>query len=294
MARQPSKRVRQHGLLDLPIELQLSILQYLPFPWSQNLANTNRHFRSIIKPPTLSELKTFARDPSFHETIILLFVINSNFEIPPGPHKFIWQPNLACSHCVRLRPRSEFADYMPRWADDQFCVDCGLYPEKGRRGYKPGDELTIDYERHVWCTSCDTFTSEAGPSDSGLCAECAARDARVCLPMMKQGRVWRRSARQSHGKRKGEYSYEFEGRVGCLSQPRKGRDRLADFYVQDYYLENSGCWSFCEWADGERLVLQTYPVWCEVYGDDIEVPFWEPLSQKDHSKYWSSGWHLGR
>ena len=278
MTTQPSNKMHSPGLLDLPTELQLSIVQYLPFPYSHNLATTSRYFHSIIKRPTLSEIKAFTYDQSLHETRILLYYINESCEITPGPHKFMWMPYLACSYCVRLRPRCEFADCAPRWADYWVCLDCGLCPEGGKQGYAIGDELTVDYERHVWCKSCDYFTSDAGPAGSSTCAECFARDEQLLLPLMKRGKSWRRTAKKSRGKgsRKGDYDYEFEGIVGCLSRPREvwpiwNWERI---YVQKYYLKNRSCWVPWSWNEGEKPILKTYPVFCHVYGDDVDVPFW--------------------
>lgn len=51
-----SSEEHRTGLLDLPNELQLSIVEYLQFPHSQNLTSSNRHFRTIIKPATIAEL----------------------------------------------------------------------------------------------------------------------------------------------------------------------------------------------------------------------------------------------
>jgi len=142
----------------------------------------------------------------------------------------------------------------------------------------------------VWCKSCDAFTSDAGPAESGVCAECFARDTRLLFPKMKRGRVWRSAAKAHRGRRKGDYEYEFEGTVGCLNVSEKVWPNKEEWYAPHYYLKNRSCWVDWPWNEGEKPVLRTYAVGWE----DVEVPFWEPLSRKDEFRYWCGGCHLGR
>jgi hypothetical protein len=50
------------SLLSIPMELQLNIINNLPFSWRENLAMTNRHLYTTVNKPMLEELLAFEKD----------------------------------------------------------------------------------------------------------------------------------------------------------------------------------------------------------------------------------------
>jgi hypothetical protein len=236
--------INQSLILRLPIELHLIIIEHLDFPTTQLLGMANRYFHGLISTPTLPELLAFEKDPDAHEHDVRPFLRTIWRDVVMGPWRFMWVGELACSYCVRLRPRWEFADNQRNCGEKRFCIDCGLSAKRGRRRYYPGDELIISKEKFVWCKCCDMFTSEVGPMNSGCCADCFTREYafKKLVPLIKRKKNGRWSGRGMYGK-KGEGVEAIEGRVGLLEK-----------YYEDYddYFENfedTGYWDHCELVD---------------------------------------------
>ncbi|KAJ5614582.1 hypothetical protein N7528_008236 [Penicillium herquei] len=79
----------------------------------------------------------------------------------------------ACQDCLRLRPRTKFADNMVKRkkakgghnAKERWCVDCGINPRPGTNRYTAGNIITVLGEPYVICLRCRKFRE--GASDTG-------------------------------------------------------------------------------------------------------------------------------
>ncbi|KAK1139917.1 hypothetical protein N8T08_011078 [Aspergillus melleus] len=128
--------------MSLPTEIHLLILNLLLFPEVIHLKLTCTYFHTLI--PRLN-----------HNALI--DAENTDFAAI--------QDIFACRYCLRLRPRSEFADRMVhrrrgrygRDAGKRFCVDCGLKPRVGQPRYGPGAQIVVRGVSYVICLSCHDF-----------------------------------------------------------------------------------------------------------------------------------------
>lgn len=116
-------------------------------------------------------------------------------------------PGLTCSHCLRFRPRTIFADAMTeekgginsKQPQKRFSVESGLNSRPGNQGYSPWSDLVVDGRTLVWCKICDRYTPNIGPVGSGECSRCASRGRVAMKPDMfaaKRQRAWRNLMRQ--------------------------------------------------------------------------------------------------
>lgn len=180
-------------LLDLPPEIHSAIVTYLAFPSKPNLKCTNHYFYDLVAPLTHNELL---------EAEQILPGVSKRFEAASGlscSAKFF-----ACKDCLRLRPRSKFANHVTRDmkrkrkrrgiggmdADQRFCIDCGI---KENRFYR-GEYIEIGYEGFVLCVDCGEFRAKAKErGERRRCQDCWLSAHRVTL--WREGRKQRRKAR---------------------------------------------------------------------------------------------------
>lgn len=158
MATVMSTETASSTLLTLPGEIQNTIVGMLE-PLDRLLfRSTCRHFRSIIPPLGLRDL------------------------LLAEWSKTGWERDLfACSFCLRLRHASHFADNMlkktkrglPGGGINRFCLDCGLNPPPGRKGYNPGDFITRKGLVSVLCISCTRLRHPSRRKDGENTQYCA-------------------------------------------------------------------------------------------------------------------------
>ncbi|KAI9043940.1 F-box domain protein [Aspergillus affinis] len=147
--------------MSLPTELHLLILNLLLFPDLIHLKLTCTYFHTLIPPLSHSAL-----------------IDAENTDLA------VFKDVFACRYCLRLRPRSEFADRMlhrrrgryGRDAHNRFCVDCGLQPRVGRPRYCPGAQIVMQGISYVICLTCHDFRlgvrDSVGRSVKAECRDC--------------------------------------------------------------------------------------------------------------------------
>lgn len=146
-------------LFDLPAEIHQLIIQSLDLPCLIRLKMTCRHFNALIPPLSVEqmmevEVSAFGRQNDLY----------------------------TCRDCMRLRPRTRFADNMVKKkrarsgvdAGKRFCVDCGINPRRGTTRYTRGSNIIIQGEQYVICRSCGSFRAAAveGSRNAGECRSC--------------------------------------------------------------------------------------------------------------------------
>jgi hypothetical protein len=238
---------RQERILALPVELHLTIIQYLGFLDIQALRTVNQQFASLIKPATFNDVVAYEKDPLEHETSVVRSTFTYHGELISGPWRYIWVPDLTCSCCRRLRPRYEFADVEAKEEPvERCCIDWTMKPPPGKKIRRIRDEFTIDWVPHVWCRYCKMMTSEVGPGN-GVCAECAGRMSEKFEAVIDVKRAWKRARRQISNK--GEGFNDVEGRVGNLGL--EGYLYPVDYLRGDYHIKEYGesWWVHYEWVD---------------------------------------------
>jgi hypothetical protein len=163
-------------ILRLPVELHLGVIEKLELQDRVRLASTNRHFRSITKPPShieylKSEADSWAKDRDL----------------------------FACSGCIRFRRFQEFADDMKKGkrtrggaeAVNRLCLACGVTHGL----YVPGSPVVVYGRAHMLCGICGTFPDLA--TRQSHCVECAP-GARL-NPASSTNPVFRRYAPRHDG-----------------------------------------------------------------------------------------------
>ena len=145
------------SLVALPVEIQQEIASYLEFPDNICLRMTCRRFSSVIPPLT-------------HDEALKAEISAFGFQ----------RELYACSHCICLRPRRQFADRMTQFRMSKFgrnkakrvCVECGVH---GTGTYSPGSKLVWRNENYVVCTACKELrkipTGE-NENDPVFCGDC--------------------------------------------------------------------------------------------------------------------------
>ena len=119
------------SLLTLPIEIQLQIIDLLPFPTVQNLTAVHPHFCSTID---LDAIRTATHSADIlHE----LWLTTRTKPYHQGPK--------VCCECLRLRPNNKFSPKIRNrriryWGASGFCIDCGI-----KRSGVPD----------IWCKKCE-------------------------------------------------------------------------------------------------------------------------------------------
>ncbi|KAA8641666.1 F-box domain protein [Aspergillus tanneri] len=118
-----------------------------------------RHFHALFPPLSLDQMLEVEASPF-------------------GEQKDLY----TCRDCLRLRPRSKFADNRvkkkrARFAVDagrRFCVDCGVNARQGTTRYTRGSHIIIQGEQYVICRSCGAFREAAveGGRNMSECRHC--------------------------------------------------------------------------------------------------------------------------
>lgn len=139
-------------ILRLPVELHLGVIEKLEIQDRVRLASTNRHFRSIMKPPShneflKAEVDNWAKDKGL----------------------------FACSGCVCFCRFGDFADDMKKGkrtrggadAVNRLCLRCGVTHGL----YVPGKPAVIYGRARMLCRICGTFPDLA--TRQSACVECA-------------------------------------------------------------------------------------------------------------------------
>ena len=117
-------------LLTLPAEIQLNIIDLLPYPTAQVLAAVHPHFQNIID---LDTIRTATHSAEVFKQLTIA---------QREPFRKC-QDHRACCGCLRLRPATKFS---PRKRNDScyylvdwFCIDCSV-----KRSRVP----------NIWCEKC--------------------------------------------------------------------------------------------------------------------------------------------
>ncbi|PLB44523.1 hypothetical protein P170DRAFT_430405 [Aspergillus steynii IBT 23096] len=174
-------------LISLPTELHLMIIKFLIFPDIIHLKLTCTYFNAII--PRLNHAALMEAEETDFAACNYIF---------------------ACRYCLRLRPRSEFADRMihrrrgryGREAGKRFCIECGLQPRAGWPRYGPGAQIIIKGAPYVICLSCREFAIGMRDGDGRVMGECwdclkkrdkkteKEKEESVVVMTRRMGRFW--------------------------------------------------------------------------------------------------------
>lgn len=130
------------SLLELPPELHLLIIAFLPPEDQLQVRLTSTWFYRIVPAPS-------------HRALL---------QIETGT----WARHLdlyTCRYCLRLRPACRFGQGMLRRRRSRagrdshlrFCVECGLNPRQGMARYGPGAHIMLNDRFYVVCLICRTF-----------------------------------------------------------------------------------------------------------------------------------------
>lgn len=151
-----------------PLELHTAIAAHLSFPDILNLKYTNRYLSALIPPLAHSELLEAEKTP------LSSFARGTGILSTPEYY--------ACKDCLRLRPKSKFADNMTKGgrgckgstAFTRFCLDCGLNPKPGTTRYTRGSIILVGGRKFVLCAECVRFKPAVAKSvvDKRRCHDC--------------------------------------------------------------------------------------------------------------------------
>lgn len=134
----PSAKNGNASLLDIPTELKLHIIQNRDALDQVHLKMTCRTFNELIPRPAMKQL---------------LKLEISTFAMREGKDLH------ACTDCLRLLPRTDFADQMVKGKrgkfgthrEKRFCIQCGINPRPGITRYSRGACIDQQGERFVIC-----------------------------------------------------------------------------------------------------------------------------------------------
>jgi hypothetical protein len=146
-------------LSNIPAEIQIDILHFLPYDDVLTLKQTSRYFHYFISPDILQECKQTQIDRW------------AAIEKEQGG----WADYFPCYDCLKLKPKMEFYannTYAYNRATsgtadtDRHCNLCSLKNNE----YKPGTRLNLNGQTLVLCASCGSLKTELGGSK--VCTPC--------------------------------------------------------------------------------------------------------------------------
>ncbi|KAE8371037.1 hypothetical protein BDV26DRAFT_276867 [Aspergillus bertholletiae] len=127
-------------LINLPAELQLQIVNHLDYPSQLILSQSNRYLRSIVE----------VEKPTTVEQKLSYLCVAETWRR--------YEDYFACSRCLKLRSKDEFADKQVSGKrgkqhvenNRRFCLTCGVW--KGI--YQTGQVIRIKKHDHFLCCLC--------------------------------------------------------------------------------------------------------------------------------------------
>ncbi|QDS77039.1 hypothetical protein FKW77_006686 [Venturia effusa] len=144
----------------IPVELQLSIILFLPYTSVLSLKNTNRYFHYFVTPSILAECRQ------------LQIARFAEQERNGG-----WADEFPCYACLRPKYPDQFYShgvYAPTTAapgtanTKRHCITCSLRNNE----YEPGTCLTINGQRKVLCANCGELAILSPGTRGMVCIPC--------------------------------------------------------------------------------------------------------------------------